>query len=105
MASQSHYEINICRLVTPAGLDRPRYQHFFATAERSLVTDADLEHVLPVILAAFPEPEYRVEVSYWKTEGTSRVVRADPPTRTPPAPAPGRALRRAYATRRGGRGG
>jgi len=99
---QSHFEINVSeRYVHDDNAQSVRYRHLFATAERSVVTDKDLERVLPEILAAFPEARgYKVEVTYWKTEGRTEVWRPE----APPAQAPARALRRAYAGRRGGPG-
>lgn len=94
--TQSHYEINVSRLEKRGQAEG--FTHFFATAERSVVTDNDLQRILPAIRAAFPEPLYKVDVTYWKTEGTTREYRPERPVKTP-----ARALRRAYVARRGGR--
>lgn len=47
-------------------------QHFFATAKRSLTTEADLLKVWPTLVAAFPESEgYKLSVSRVTTTGRS----------------------------------
>lgn len=74
MANQSHFEINVSQL-TVGGVFMRQPRHLFATAERSVVTHDDLERVLPHILQAFPEPDYRVEVTRWSVTGTPEVWR------------------------------
>ena len=57
---QSHYEIN----VTYEGA------HFFATAERSCVTEHDMMMTLRVFRVKFPVTEgFAITVTHWKCAG------------------------------------
>lgn len=55
-----HYEINVAQQDprNPA-----RYLHLFATHERSLQTQQQVDEVLSRLLPAFPKPQYEVTVS------------------------------------------
>ena len=44
--------------------------HFFATAERSITGEWELNKVLPVIKEKFPESEgYEISVTFWEKIG------------------------------------
>jgi hypothetical protein len=63
---QSHYEINVSL----------NGRHLFATAERSCVTQDDLNKVLDIFVAKFPKSEgYKISYSHIKCEGRSKEVR------------------------------
>jgi hypothetical protein len=62
-----YYEINVSKM-TPS-VSRPYYKHFFATAERSITTLADMQQVYAALKAAFPQPEYLLTVSRYETSG------------------------------------
>lgn len=52
-----YYEINVCKL------RKNGYAHFFATAERSLTTKAELKEALEEFVKKFPKPEYELSVT------------------------------------------
>ena len=54
-----HYEINVSR----SG------RHFFATAERSLTTEAQAREAYRQLSDRFPEPEFQVTVSLFQVTG------------------------------------
>jgi len=62
-----YYDINVAKMS-----NRPyenRYEHFFATAERSVTTESKMKEVLKTLLLAFPEPMYNITVTLWETIG------------------------------------
>lgn len=55
-----YYEINVSY----------NNQHFFATAERSIVNEEELKRVYKVIKEKFPESDgYRITVTHWEKRG------------------------------------
>lgn len=58
------YEINVAKKNS-----RGMYIHFFATAKRSVTLLADLHVVYKAIKAAFPEPEYKIDITQWQEIG------------------------------------
>lgn len=68
---QSYYEVNVgkCINLTGRGTAPARYKHLFATAPRSITSEADLRIVLDEIKAKFPEPEYQVSANYVEVVG------------------------------------
>lgn len=58
------YAINVSKQA-PDG----HYRHFFATDKRSVDSESDLQRVLPALRKAFPEPEFRIDVTQWKRVG------------------------------------
>lgn len=63
-----YYEINVAQQ-TPSALGAPGYQHFFATHERSCVSERDARRVYQEIKARFPAPEFDVTVTCWELRG------------------------------------
>lgn len=57
-----YFEINVASRKTG---------HVFATAPRSITTEPELAKVYPLIRAAFPEPEYIIDVTIQVTYGNS----------------------------------
>ena len=62
----SYYTVNVARRV-----DNNRYEHFFATAEHSCVSERQATEVLNALRAAFAEPEFKVECTYWQCVGST----------------------------------
>jgi hypothetical protein len=76
MSTQSHYEINVSKLRrAPGGASTGRYEHLFATAERSAVTRERALELLDSLEARFPAPEYHVSVTHWECVG--HIVKED----------------------------
>lgn len=56
-----HYELNVARKSQDDGVgDFYYYDHFFATAERSLATKDELIEAAAIFFRAFPPPEFQV---------------------------------------------
>ncbi len=66
-----HYEINVSKCDNPVGrgTERPRYSHFFATAERSITTAKQCKAVYDELVKAFPEPDYQISITRNETTG------------------------------------
>ena len=62
------YEINVHKNVRTHVSDDLTFEHFFATAPRSITTKAELKKVLTVFLVAFPEPMYGISVTLDREE-------------------------------------
>jgi hypothetical protein len=56
-----YYEINISRLTKSKALP---YEHYFATAERSITTMEKLKRVYNDFKIVFPEPMFKITVTY-----------------------------------------
>lgn len=54
------YEINVSKKRE----NSKEYSHYFATAPRSLKSKEETKDMLLVFLEKFPEPEYKISVSY-----------------------------------------
>ena len=63
-----YYEINIAKLNKRIGANG-RYEHYFATAERSITSKEQLKSVYAELRKAFPEPEFKINVTYWEKIG------------------------------------
>lgn len=61
-----YYEINIAK---KTGKKFPEYEHYFATAERSITSMKKLNEVYNVLKKAFPEPEFRMSATQWEKKG------------------------------------
>lgn len=59
-----NYEINVAKKNANG-----EYHHWFATAERSIDTEAKLIKVLKEFRVAFPAPEYNISASRWEETG------------------------------------
>lgn len=58
---ESYYEINVSL----------KGRHLFATAQRSLKTQAEADSLLGVFKVKFPEREgYKISMTYWEGKGT-----------------------------------
>ena len=56
-----YYEINVSK----------NNKHFFATAERSITSEAQMEEMYKLFLEKFPEEEgYKLDVTRWSKQGT-----------------------------------
>lgn len=61
-----YYEINVAKLNEKTG----RYEHFFATDERSITNMFKLEEVVNVFYKKFPEEEgYKLTCTHWEMRG------------------------------------
>ena len=61
-----YYEINVAKFNEKTG----RYDHFFATDERSITNMFKLEEVVKVFKKKFPEEEgYNLTCTNWETRG------------------------------------
>ena len=61
-----YYEINVAKLDEKTG----KYEHFFATDERSIRNMFKLEEVVNVFKEKFPEEEgYKLTCTHWETVG------------------------------------
>jgi uncharacterized protein (DUF736 family) len=58
------YEINVSKKNS-----KGMYIHFFATAKRSVTLWVDLRIVYNAIKSAFPEPEFKVDITKWEEIG------------------------------------
>lgn len=75
---QNHYEINVAERHQHDRSEQGWYlRHLFATAERSVTSQQQLENLLPMILKAFPQPHFEVSVTHWKAAG-ERVTHVAP---------------------------
>lgn len=61
-----HYEIIVCKLNEKDG----HYYHLFATADRSCQNLHSLKEVYKELKEKFPEPLYKISVTYWENRGT-----------------------------------
>jgi len=59
-----HYEINVAKKEKDG-----YYNHLFATHKRSVTVMSELKRVYPLLKKAFPEPEYKIDVSRWDATG------------------------------------
>ncbi|HLO91537.1 MAG TPA: hypothetical protein VK172_10275 [Lentimicrobium sp.] len=65
------YEINVSKRINRLGEDR--YEHYFATAERSIgYCKVTLKELVEKFKVAFPEPDFKVDV--WNIEKTGAPV-------------------------------
>lgn len=61
-----YYEINVAKLNKKTG----RYEHFFATDERSIISMSKLEEVVNVFYKKFSEEEgYKLTCTHWEIRG------------------------------------
>lgn len=61
-----YYEINVAKF----NKETCRYEHFFATDERSIISMSKLEKVVNVFYKKFPEEEgYKLTCTHWETRG------------------------------------
>lgn len=61
-----YYEINVAKLNKEAG----RYEHYFATSERSIPTLSCLQKVLKDFIVRFPEEEgFLISAAQWEKCG------------------------------------
>lgn len=66
-----YYEINVAKLNKKTG----RYEHFFATDERSIISVSKLEEVVNVFYKKFPEEEgYKISITHWRKVGKEMPV-------------------------------
>jgi hypothetical protein len=54
-----YYEINVSF----------RGQHLFATNPRSCVTEYDAKRILKLLVARFPEDDYKISITRWENRG------------------------------------
>ena len=60
-----YYEINVAKKNPVTG----RYEHLFATAERSITSRYQLRKVYEEISSRFTGDEYNITVEYWEKTG------------------------------------
>ena len=61
-----YYEINVAKL----NKETCRYEHYFATSERSIPTLSCLQRVLRDFIVRFPEKEgFRISAEQWEKRG------------------------------------
>lgn len=63
-----YYEINVAKQNKKIGANG-RYDHYFATAERSITDKQTLKKVYADLKKAFPEPDFKIEVTCWQKVG------------------------------------
>jgi hypothetical protein len=63
-----YYEINIAKQNKTIGANG-RYEHYFATADRSITDRIRMEKVYADIKKAFPEPDFKISVVRWELVG------------------------------------
>ena len=61
-----YYEINVAKLSEKDLLGSKHYDHFFATAERSITSDHHLKEVLRHFVILFPSPAFEISVFQYK---------------------------------------
>ena len=57
-----YYEINVAKKVKNSGVGE-RYEHYFATAPRSLYDSTEALQMLKHFQVLFPSPEYSISIS------------------------------------------
>lgn len=57
-----YYEINVSKLTKRAGIGE-RYEHYFATAKRSITFYEDACEMLKEFQKIFPAPEFNITIS------------------------------------------
>jgi hypothetical protein len=60
-----YYEINVSKRKT----GHYPYQHYFATAERSITTLDELKDIAKHFSTLFPEPEYKMSIARYQKIG------------------------------------
>lgn len=60
-----YYEINVAYQTPRDG----KWQHLFATAERSLTDEAAAKTLYTILCQKFPAPTFQVTVSQWQKTG------------------------------------
>jgi len=68
-----YYRINISKQ-NPEQIGKPfgpHYVHYFATADNSLTDEHSARIVFADLKQKFPEPEFKVECTYWVKTGKS----------------------------------
>jgi len=63
-----YYEINVSKLVKRSGVVE-RYEHYFATAERSITSTKELKVIYDHFVELFPEPEFNLTVTNYEKIG------------------------------------
>ena len=64
------YEINIAKQVGKWGDGTPKYEHHFATNERSIgLSYLKLQEILGEFKKAYPSPKFVISITKWQTVG------------------------------------